>query len=650
MICGCRIWVQSTLMVFMFLSAEVSAAAVSEGEGQSRLSLLSLGEESSKNFGLADSGERHSAIDVSAGGATLAGWEGSIRDKPRSSSDEMSIMHDEGRERFGAAYTLIPLRQFEDGYGILAIDGAGERIVYSDRVDSPMTLTILRRSVNHRGVIRLDVASTTGVGFSGDGKRLYYRGRANGRDPIGLMYVDVESKVEQMVSVRGRHYYSVDHSGGRVVYQEAVTGTGLQYVAFDEPSGRVWQITDDPEVISSQGQRCSDASGSTPLIEADGSAGVFITGARLGVAPEDPEVRCRVFRFDVETERLEYVVGLPAEWEQIGRPALSGDGRWLSFAAAGPIGGGVRRGIPVLVDLETAEIAGPLVDTGRFTSFDSTVTRDGRGVIISSQADLDPQAGNDDHNMELFYVDRETRRVEQITQTMGGIGGTPGGCAPYHPSVSYDGDVLVFGQRVINADMCRIDGPQRSETNGLWLSHVRAVRKRPGNSEVVFDSVAPQQAVAGELFELRFEASDADGDPISFYAQVPGPSVGIPDIIPGSTFTDHYDGTATLAWRPRAAQGGRHVLRVVAFDEGGGERWQDVEITVLPEPGSAPPCTGACSEPGVVSVGDIVTLVNISLGIHPLANCPAADGDGDGQLTVAEILVAVGHALSGCPG
>jgi hypothetical protein len=51
----------------------------------------------------------------------------------------------------------------------------------------------------------------------------------------------------------------------------------------------------------------------------------------------------------------------------------------------------------------------------------------------------------------------------------------------------------------------------------------------------------------------------------------------------------------------------------------------------------------------VISIDDIVLCVNIALGTSPLANCTQCDADGDGIVTVAEVLQVVNNALSGCP-
>jgi len=41
-------------------------------------------------------------------------------------------------------------------------------------------------------------------------------------------------------------------------------------------------------------------------------------------------------------------------------------------------------------------------------------------------------------------------------------------------------------------------------------------------------------------------------------------------------------------------------------------------------------------------------MVNIALGSAPLSACPAGDANGDGHITIDEILTAVNNALNGC--
>lgn len=60
-------------------------------------------------------------------------------------------------------------------------------------------------------------------------------------------------------------------------------------------------------------------------------------------------------------------------------------------------------------------------------------------------------------------------------------------------------------------------------------------------------------------------------------------------------------------------------------------------------------CPGDCNGDGVVTVPEVVTVVNIALGNLDLAACPAADVAGDGSVGVGDAILAVQAALSGCP-
>ncbi len=66
---------------------------------------------------------------------------------------------------------------------------------------------------------------------------------------------------------------------------------------------------------------------------------------------------------------------------------------------------------------------------------------------------------------------------------------------------------------------------------------------------------------------------------------------------------------------------------------------------VTPSPGV---CTGDCNHNGAVTVDELLTIVNIALGMQPLTACPAGDRNGDQRITVDEILDAVNRALSSC--
>jgi hypothetical protein len=49
-----------------------------------------------------------------------------------------------------------------------------------------------------------------------------------------------------------------------------------------------------------------------------------------------------------------------------------------------------------------------------------------------------------------------------------------------------------------------------------------------------------------------------------------------------------------------------------------------------------------------VTISDVVTMVAIALDEAPVSQCPAGDTDRSGSISIAEVIVAVVHALSGC--
>jgi hypothetical protein len=72
-------------------------------------------------------------------------------------------------------------------------------------------------------------------------------------------------------------------------------------------------------------------------------------------------------------------------------------------------------------------------------------------------------------------------------------------------------------------------------------------------------------------------------------------------------------------------------------------------------PTRTPPAAGRgalaadCNGDGEVTIDELLIGVNIALGARPLSACPAFDLNGDGEVTIDELLVAVNIALGGPP-
>src|SRR5678815_2373488 len=62
-------------------------------------------------------------------------------------------------------------------------------------------------------------------------------------------------------------------------------------------------------------------------------------------------------------------------------------------------------------------------------------------------------------------------------------------------------------------------------------------------------------------------------------------------------------------------------------------------------------CSGDCDASATVLVNELITCVAISLGTQQLPNCTACDRNGDGQVTIDELIASVNVALglSVCP-
>ena len=66
------------------------------------------------------------------------------------------------------------------------------------------------------------------------------------------------------------------------------------------------------------------------------------------------------------------------------------------------------------------------------------------------------------------------------------------------------------------------------------------------------------------------------------------------------------------------------------------------------EQGGAPICAGDCDGSGDVTVNEIITLVNIDLGIADASTCPHGVPSGV-AVDITQIVAAVGYALTNCP-
>ena len=66
------------------------------------------------------------------------------------------------------------------------------------------------------------------------------------------------------------------------------------------------------------------------------------------------------------------------------------------------------------------------------------------------------------------------------------------------------------------------------------------------------------------------------------------------------------------------------------------------------DPFANDPCSGDCNGDGSVTVDEIVYAVNVALGTAPVTACMSLDSSGDGMVDVAELGTAVTVSITGC--
>jgi hypothetical protein len=62
------------------------------------------------------------------------------------------------------------------------------------------------------------------------------------------------------------------------------------------------------------------------------------------------------------------------------------------------------------------------------------------------------------------------------------------------------------------------------------------------------------------------------------------------------------------------------------------------------------PCVGDCNDDGRIVISELIRGVNIALRNTEVTNCPSFDRDGNGAVSIAELIASVTAALFGCQG
>jgi Tol biopolymer transport system component len=176
------------------------------------------------------------------------------------------------------------------------------------------------------------------------------------------------------------------------------------------------------------------ASGVSPSISADGRFVAFTVF-------ETAEHAVVFDRVAAATEVLTVYVNVGRTPLDSGQPAISADGEWLVFVAAGQVFERNRvTGAAALVSVSTS--GGP----ARGRSSSPTISGDGRFVPFASDADnLVP--GDTNSANDIFVWDRQTGKTELVSVT---ADGAPANNSSGSPSISGDGRFVAFTSNATN--------------------------------------------------------------------------------------------------------------------------------------------------------------------------------------------------------
>lgn len=523
-------------------------------------------------------------------------------------------------------------------------------MMFSGDASDPPTTYVLDGPGQRPRRVPLPVISDVGATITGDGRKLFAVGGfpVAGGFGFGIGSINLNNgTVNALEAAALSPRFSVSRTGRWIAYTGAPPGAAAdasaQILLRDTEEGVTRQLT--TSLAAGSETPCNATAPFAPQMSADGTVVVFVAPAPIDADPPTAYGTCRVWLHSIATGTTRSVREIPHLQGVIFPAAVDAVGRQLSFTLTRRDANGRPVSGAALLDLHSGVLRESLTDDDAYQTFDAVVTRDGKRVLLSSMSDLDPRVGNGDHNIELFLYDIAEEHFTQVTNTVGGIEpGVAGTCTGYRPAVSASGDIALLVFYGTDAgETCIFDRPERHHSTGLYYRFARTVRKRLGNRPAELSGLPAIVAVRPEqMLELRAAATDPDGDPITFFAQ----EVSTLDVPRGAEIEDHYDGRATLRWRPRVEQAGKYTVRFVAFDEGGGETQQDVLIRVGGA-GGDDGCIGDCDDDGLVGISELVTAVEA--GLRGGDDCAAADGNGDGQVTVDELIGATAAALYGCP-
>ncbi len=493
-------------------------------------------------------------------------------------------------------YALVPLTgSLAEGAPHFEMDGSGERFLRIS--DSGFSIFDATRGVTDPlHLVRLQLTDTERVRLSRDGRR------------AGVLSYGLSGTYDLATGHASlfpyRPFIMDLDAAGRWLVGFRTGDPRERYQLFDTFAGTRTYLSDPPGPAPEA--RCDIGEAQQARISADGSRVTFVTGLDLGLGYA---AGCRVVAYEQPTQTLRVVTALGARGVE--GPTLDDAGAQMGLVLRDAPDAGSRRAS--LIDVDGGAVTDLLGDDPA-QAFDAVVSGDGRSVIVSSCADLDPTVGNADANEELFRLDLASGRFTQITDTRGGaVGCERAGGKAYAPMVSTDASVVAFTPPPASSA-----GAYRSDRNGFLFGPVRAVPVVAGNTPPKLEIEGATTYLIGEYVRIAYRSGDRDGDAPALFGQLedrPLPA--------GAYFySDRNDPQGAFAWYyPGPDDVGEYHLRLGAFDGRGGEKVATLTLSI-------------CRR--YVDRTDRDTVIS-AIFDHPAAACGDADANGDGAVGAADL-------------
>jgi subtilisin family serine protease len=478
---------------------------------------------------------------------------------------------------------LVPHRRFAlvpipvpPGSGVAQeLDSAGNRLLFT-RTDQNGDTAAWLYDVSSNQRLRLGRGFTLRGWITGDGNVVSYQGAL----PDGTLCHGVSSEGQSAVAfhVNASSYEcllkginattaAVDHTGLRGVFisnerfNNSVDNPDGRWELFyfDQGAGTIDQLTRSPG--GAFGDTELEIKG--PAVSDDGSIVAFDAGVSLDPSrPFTPDRTRHVFVYNTEDGTTRRLTGGSMAAPDGSCVSLSRDGRTLAFRSSTGIyvGDPLTEHFRLVVDAS----AGPGCPK---------LAGNGRTLFFGSGADLDPTVGNEDGSGEVFGLDLQTQTIDQVTDTLSfpDCNPTIHNCGTDVSAVSDAGDVLAVDS---------VFNPQYISTPIMVLSP-RVVLRQPNNTPPVLSVVQQVTLAVGMTTTINISAVDPDGDHVIFSAQrVPWSKYTLIERLAGYELTDHGDGTAEIAFTPKAGDEGKYRIQVAAFDDRGAVSTQIIRMVI----------------------------------------------------------------------